>query len=195
MGETLSCAQIEKYAARLMGQRLLPVFIEWQLKRAIRRLATDGTKQSLDALKKGADKGLLSRAPYKGLLDAVLDQTVGAHGATRVRAHLKPPEPVKPQAAVTPPKPLPASRIGRSSPAIPQATTRVEPKSEPKDDPKQETFGSTSNPLALLKQHLNNSTPVATYRTELRDRVRKDTSKTLLDGICGLWDKSSAKGI
>lgn len=190
MGECLSFAQIDKYAARLMGQRLLPVLKRWQLKRAIKRLAVDGRKPSLDALKDGATKGVLSRAPYQGLLDSVLDQAVEGPAASRVRAHIKTPEPVRPQAEVTSPKPVSAARIARSIPSTSQATTQVEPEREPKEDPKPETFSISVNPLALLKQHLNNSTPIATYRAELRERVRKDTTKTLLDGICGLWDKS-----
>ena len=64
MAGILSQAQIAKYAARLQGQRLLLVLQEWQIKRAICRLAADGSIHALDAIKRGVEKGVLRR-PWK----------------------------------------------------------------------------------------------------------------------------------
>jgi hypothetical protein len=176
----LNPAEIEKYAARLHGQRLLPVLREWQLKRAIRRLATDGTRPALDALKRGVEKGLLGKPPYSALLEFVLAGSVAPADAKRVRAHLRPPEPIKqPEPS---PRPRPqrdwSSGVGMGTPAPPPV------KAEP------QRFSTTNNPIQLLQEQLKTSAPLDSYRIELRERVRQDNSRTLLQEICELWDRS-----
>jgi hypothetical protein len=176
----LNPAEIEKYAARLQGQQLLPVLREWQLKRVIRRLATDGTRPALDALKRGVEKGLLGKPPYSALLEFVLAGSVAPADAKRVRAHLRPPEPIKqPEPS---PRPRPqrdwSSGVGMGTPAPPPV------KAEP------QRFSTTNNPIQLLQEQLKTSAPLDSYRIELRERVRQDNSRTLLQEICELWDRS-----
>jgi hypothetical protein len=127
MADTLNQDQIAKYAARLQGQRLLPVLQEWQIKRAICRLAADGSTHALDAIKRGVEKGVLSKPPYSALLEFVLVRSVSPANTQRVRAHLRPPELIK--QPETPPRPQRdwSSGVGMAAPA--QPPVKAEPES------------------------------------------------------------------
>jgi hypothetical protein len=178
----LSQPHIAKYAARLQGQRLLPVLQEWQIKRAIVRLASDGSRPSLDAIKQGVEKGLLGKPPYSALLEFVLAGSVAPADAKRVRAHLRHPEPIK----KTEPQPQPQPRPQRDwSSGVVMGTKAPPPvKAEP------ESFSTTNNPIQLLQEQLKTSAPLDSNRVELRERVRQDNSRKLLQEICELWDRS-----
>lgn len=193
MVDILSSAQIEKYAARLQGQKLLPVLREWQLKRAIRLLAIDGTQPSLDAIKRGVEKGLLRTSAGQDLLESVLGQAVVPLAAKRVRAHLKPPEPVKP--APSPPQGNWSSGVGRAAVAQPEPepAPKSEPEAEPQPQHQTENFSSTTNSIQLLQQYLNTDKSIISYRDELRECVRRDGNRALLQEICELWDRSGGK--
>lgn len=88
MSDTLNSAQIARYAARLQGQRLLPLLRGWQIRRAIRRLSLDGGPPALAALKDSADRGLLREERYRTLLEMVLILEVDQPQAERIRALL-----------------------------------------------------------------------------------------------------------
>lgn len=72
MASHLSQSQLAKYAARLQGMRLFPLFREWQVKRAIRKLVSDGSPKALSALEEGRKTGLLSKSPYKEVYNLAL---------------------------------------------------------------------------------------------------------------------------
>lgn len=88
MSSSLNSAQIARYAARLQGQRLLPLLRGWQIRRAIRRLSLDGGPPALAALKDSADRGLLREERYRSLLEMVLFLEVDQPQAERIRALL-----------------------------------------------------------------------------------------------------------
>jgi hypothetical protein len=107
----LSSAQIARYAARLQGQRLLPLLRGWQIRRAIRRLTLDGGPPALAALKESADKGLLREERYRKLLEVVLILDVDQPQAEDIRAWLR--ETPEEEAATSrqPRQPEPAGEI------------------------------------------------------------------------------------
>jgi len=88
VSSSLNSAQIARYAARLQGQRLLPLLRGWQIRRAIRRLSLDGGPPALAALKDSADRGLLREERYRSLLEMVLFLEVDQPQAERIRALL-----------------------------------------------------------------------------------------------------------
>lgn len=89
MTKALSSDQIARYGARLQGLRLLPILRDWQIRRAIRRLARDGSPAAMTALKAGTESGLLRQTQYRKRLEIALILDADQSRAERVRAFLR----------------------------------------------------------------------------------------------------------
>lgn len=180
----LSVSQITKYAGRLQGKRLLPFLREWQIKRAIRRLANDGSTRSLDAIKQSMKVVVLGLPPLSELVGDVLDHSVDQEVARRVWRHLAP---QKPSQQENQPRGVDSQNRESRKPL-------AQPLPPPPPPPPQSLYASSSEinkPIQRLQRYLSASAPLESFREEFRDRVLCDDDRALLQEICELWDKAN----
>jgi len=160
VNEVLSQAQITRYAARLQGVRLLPILREWQIRRAVRRLARDASSSALDALRAGVDTGLLREKRYRNHLDVALILDADQSRAERIRAFFRVGNP-----EATTPSPEPAAAEQDRAIAIgsegeePQQPSSKNPEGEGKRAGIEETLSAWESEAPDAERQWEDETP------------------------------------